>query len=203
MLYLSLAFSVPLKSSLSNSKAPSKSKLGPTTYGHHSQSRVATSSISFRRTCYIAAHTLRYCSCCSSCSLDADFFVWDNISFSACCNSIRKSSATTLNCAFNNFACIDTPGGITRSTVGSFILSKSNTILCDKPHAIVGSIGLTATRRFILFWSGIAGVVRGDICGRQAPTLTTTRECATQRSVNMSYSEVAIPMHHQILCPLL
>lgn len=195
MLSLALAFSAPLKSSLSSSKTPSKPKLCPTTNGHHPQSWIANSSISSRSTRSTVANTLRYCSSSSSYSIDTVFILVCNISSSARCNNTLKSSATTFDRALNNS---DTPTGIARSTVCSFIFSQSNSVLCNKSHTVVGSIGLTATRRFILFWPRIAGAVRGDICVRQAPTLATTRECASERSVNMFSNELATPMHDQI-----
>ena len=205
MLSLSLTSSVPLKSTLSNSKASSKYKLRSTTYGYHPQSWIATFNISACTTCYTTANTLRYCSCRSSCSFDAVFiFVCNDIS-SSVCNSVLKSSATTVNCALNNSTGINAPASITRSTVGSSILSKSNTALYNKPHAIVGSLGLTATRRFILFWSRITGIVGGGLCSRQAATLATARECASERSVNMFDNKLVpmVPMRQQIpLCLL-
>ena len=198
MLSLSLTSSVPLKSTLSSSKAPSQYKLRPATYGHHPQSWIATFNISARSTCYTTTNTLRYCSCRSSCSFDAVFiFVCNDIS-SNVCNSVFKSSATTLNCALNNSTCINAPGSITRTTAGSFVLSKSNTALCNKPYAIIGSLGLTATRRFILFWSRITGIVRGSLYSRQAATLATARERASDRSVNIFLILNSVPMRQQI-----
>ena len=185
MLSLSLTSSVPLKSTLSNSKAPSQYKLRPTTYGHHPQSWIATFNIPARSTRYTTTNTLRYCSCRSSCSFNAVFILVCNDISSSVCNNVFKSSATSLNCALNNSTCINTPGSITRPTAGSFILSKSNTALCNKPYAIVGSLGLTATGRFILFWSRITGIVRGSLCSRQAATLATAR--ASDRSVNVFF----------------
>lgn len=194
MFSLLLASSAPLKLSLSNSKAPSKPKLRPTTYGHYPQNWVVTCSISSCSTSYTAANTLRYCSSCSSCSLDPVFiFVCNNIAFSACRNSILKSSATTPNCTLDN-AAFNAPGGIARS-IGSSILTKSNPIFCNEPYAIVGSVGLATTRRFILFWSRITGVVRGNICDRQAPILAKTRECTSERSVDIFHNKLTILMH--------
>ena len=175
---------VPLKSTLSYSKAPSKYKLRPTTNGHHPQSWIITFNIPARSSCCTTTNTLRYCSCSSSFSFTPVFiFVYNSSS----CNSVLKPSATSLNCAFNNTACIYAPGSITRPTAGGFILSKSNTAFCNKPIAIVGSLCLTATRRFILFWSRITSIVGG---GLQAAALATARECASERSVNNFYSEL-------------
>jgi hypothetical protein len=171
MLSLLLTSSVPLKSTLSNSKAPSKYKLRPTTYGYHPQSWIATSNISACTTCYTTANTLRYCSCRSSCSFDAvSIFVCNDIS-SGVCNSVLKSSVTTINCALNN----SMPLAISQDQQSAALSSPSPTQL-SVTSPMLSSAASASQQLDGSFYSGQESPALSEVVSADKPSLSPLQE---------------------------